>query len=151
MIERFGYRRAVTAGVIVATGVAALFGCTASESGTKATNGSECIAVGFGSDKGGPGLIGVNVYPILRDDAVATEVSGKVISGNDKGAIIKDNSAVFAGSGEFLFSWDGTTQTIQTSKVAVAAEIAGRAQLQECPETTLRFDPTTYSLSPTYK
>ncbi len=148
MFEVINYK-AVTASVAFAVGMAALTGCSSGESSPKPT--SDCIAVGFGSDKGGPGLIEVNVYPILKDQAVAARVSGEVIGGNDKGAAIRDNSAAFAGTGEFLFSWDDTTKAIQTAEVTVAAEVAGKAQLQICPVTTLHLDPTNLYLSPTYK
>lgn len=140
-----------TAGVAFAVGIAALTGCSSGESNAKLKPTSDCIAVGFGSNKGGPGLIEVNVYPILKDHVVAARVSGEVIGGNDKGVVIRDNSVAFAGTGEFLFSWDDTTKAIQTAEVTVAAEVAGKAQLQICPVTTLHLDPTNLYLSPTYK
>ena len=148
MIEALSYKRNIAKGLAVLAGVAALNGCGANSNTNKA---SECIGVGFGSAKGGPGLIAVNVYPILKDGFAATRVTGEVTGGNDKGAVIKDNSAVFAGAGEFFFSWDNSATAVQTSTVEVSAVVAGKDQLQKGPTTTMRFDPTTTSLSPTYK
>ena len=152
MIEALRNKKNIALSVAAAVGLAALAGCTSARS-TPAPKKSEsiCIKVGFGSAKGGPGLLDMDVYPILKPGYVASNVTGEVISGNDTGVKIVDNSSVFAGSGEFPFSWDTNSVNMQSATVRVSAEVAGMPQLQACPDTTLHFNPTNFDISPTYK
>lgn len=148
MHERLYIRKLASAAAISLAGLTALTGCS---SGSQPQAKSECIGVGFGSEKGGPGLIGVDVHPIFKtNDEVATKVFGSVVAGNDKGELIT-NSPVFANAGEFALSWNETDKNIQTTTVKIEALVAGRPQLQTCPETSMHFDPNTNNITPTYK
>lgn len=148
MHESLKLKRLASIAAISLAGVTALTGCSG---GNHSQAKSECVAVGFSSAKGGSGLIGIDVYPLLRaNDERPTKVFGKVVGGNDKGEPVTDSTA-FAGAGEFSLSWDETSHAIQSATVEVAAVVAGNPKVIDCPKTTLHFDPKTNNIQPTYK
>lgn len=108
---------------------------------------SVCKGIEFAAPKGGPGIIDVEVFPVTRGHVVASLVMGKVIKGNDKGALIS-SSTNFPGAGEFSLTWDETSHKTQNATVSLSLEVPGHAQLQECPDTTLHFDPNSFHISP---
>jgi hypothetical protein len=114
---------------------------------------SLCKSVEFDAPHGGPGLAEVEVFPIVKNNMFAEgTVQGKVIKGNDKGAIIHNStdSQDIGIAGEFTLTWDESSHKTQEATIAVSVEVPGRSQLQECPDTTLHFNPNTGHVSPAY-
>lgn len=142
--ERFN--RSIAVGLIGLAGATALGGCSSSTK-TASSKGSLCTGVEFLSGKGVPGDIEMFVYPVLKDEKAPNVVTGKVVSGSGKGATIY-NSVTFANAGTFDFKYNDTILASQTSTVEISAQVTGESQLQECPVTTLHFDPTTQVVSP---
>ena|ERR1700691_2639102 len=148
MSELLNHKKPVAASLALIAGLA-LAGCSSANK-TISNERSICTAVGFGADRGGPGEIDMDVFAILKDGEPAGDITGKVIAGNDTGEAIT-NSVVFTDAGEFKLSFDTSSKAIQTSTVSVSALIPGLSQLQECPDTTLHYDPSNGSVIPTYK
>jgi hypothetical protein len=114
---------------------------------------SECKAVRFAALKGGPGLMDVGVFPIVKNNELAeATISGKVIKGNDKGAIISNTTdSQYAGiAGEFVLTWNESSQKTQSATVELSVEVPGHNQLQACPETTLLLNPNNSHITPAY-
>jgi hypothetical protein len=84
----------------------------------------------------------------MKDYAAPDVITGEVVRGNDKGATISTKLDDFPGAGEFAFTWNESSHKTQDATVSLSVESPGYAQLQQCPETTLHFDPNNFQVSP---
>jgi hypothetical protein len=112
---------------------------------------SACEGIEFSAPKGGPGLAEVEVFPITKNGLPAEDtISGKVIKGNDKGAIISNSTypTDIGKAGEFVLTWNESSHKIQEATVSLSVEVSGHSQLQECPDTTLHLNPGNLHVSP---
>jgi hypothetical protein len=148
MTEKLNHNKPVLAISAVIASLA-LAGCSTTNK-TVSNERSTCTAVGFGADRGGPGEIAMDVFAILKNGEVASDITGEVIAGNDTGEAVV-NSVVFTDAGTFKLTFDPNSVAIQTSEVSISALVPGMSQLQECPDTTLHYDPSNGNTTPTYK
>ena len=140
----------ILTGLGLATSIA--LGSTAC-SGSSESSHTACVGVDFSSPKkGGPpgskGSILMYAFPKLNrnfGDARVMDVSGKVIKGNDAGQTIQSVPNL-NGTGEFALTWDLKSKAIQSDVVHVQVDFEGKQYT--CPDTTVRFDPTTYTVTP---
>ncbi|HET7320047.1 MAG TPA: hypothetical protein VFI84_00500 [Candidatus Saccharimonadales bacterium] len=142
------YTKVITGILAAGLGSTMLAGCSSGHE----KNTSLCTNVGFGSLKGGPGSIIMDVYPMVKPGNNVEYGFGMVVEGNDKGEPIQwNNNGAASPHGEFVFSFDPNTKRVQSSKVEFSVIVDTTGQTQECPTTTVKFDQSRDLITPTYK
>lgn len=136
----------VLAGISLATSLA--LGAVACSGTHPESDKTKCIGLSFAAPKGGPGAIQMRVFPEFNrnfGDARPMTISGKVASGNDAGELVQTPAGESA-YGQFTFTWHIQETRQQASLISADVEYEGANYA--CPDTTLLFDPTSYTVKP---
>jgi hypothetical protein len=111
---------------------------------------SICKGLEVDTQKGGPGVIEMDVIPTFNKAGIDEYMKGSVIRGNDKGENFTDVNNL-PGESEFEFTWNtNDSRRTQAAKIAASIVVPGLAELQRCPDTTIHYNPSTGYYSPAF-